>query len=388
VDKVKKSGPPPTATQGQPAKGVGDAGGTQKAGPTDALVHAALANDPDLKLAQAKLQLAEAEISKAKQAVILKVLTLNATIQDLKGQVAAHTQIVQTAEKAMRTGTGALADLLQERMKLEPVQSALAKAEMELKLITGGMQKEMGATTEPAWGNSNTFFPVGQPYSYWVQGLGQDSGLPTNQGTFNYYGTAPYLLTNAAPAAKGPIPDRIRASLDKTVKLGAKGVQITFANALEVFKKEAGLDAPVRQIAKIDPIVSEGEELPVGAWFQIFADNSPGTRFFVREYGLLVTAKDAAPPDALQLFEFWKRPIKKDTGTGEKKDVFLRKYSVPAGTAEAIAKTLQQHEPAIRILALPQTNEILVLATETEQAVIAKQIKEVGGEKTPEAFKK
>ena len=28
-------------------------------------------------------------------------------------------------------------------MKLEPAKSALAKAEMELKLITGGMQKEM-----------------------------------------------------------------------------------------------------------------------------------------------------------------------------------------------------------------------------------------------------
>ncbi|HEV3383551.1 MAG TPA: hypothetical protein VG097_01985, partial [Gemmata sp.] len=148
-DKKTDSPTPPTATQGQPAKGGGGAGSTQKADPTDTLVHAALANDPDLKLAQAKLQLAEAEISKARQAIILKVLTLNATIQDLKGQVAAHTQVVQLHENAMQRGHGALADLLQERMKLEPVQSALAKAEMELKLITGGIKKEIGANTAP-----------------------------------------------------------------------------------------------------------------------------------------------------------------------------------------------------------------------------------------------
>ena len=45
---------------------------------------------------------------------------------------------------------------------------------------------------------------------------------------------------------KGPIPDRIRAALDKPVKLGAKGEKMTFDKALEVFRKEAGLDVPVR----------------------------------------------------------------------------------------------------------------------------------------------
>jgi hypothetical protein len=387
-DKKTDTPTPPTATQGQPAKGGGGAGGTPKADPTDALVHAALANDPDVKLAQAKMQLAEAEMAKAKQSIILKVMTLNATIQDLKSQVAAHTLSVQVAEKAMQNGTGALADLLQERMKLEPVKSALAKAEMELKLITGGMNKEMGANTGSVWGNPNPFYSTaGQQFSYWSQGLGANPGLSPNQGAFELLNTVEYSVP-LLPTAKGPIPDRIRASLDKTVKLGAKGEQVTFAKALEVFKKDAGLDVPVREVAKIEPIKSEGEELPVGAWFQLFADNTPGSRFLVREYGLLVTVNNVAPPGALQLFEFWKQPVKKDTGTAEKRDALLRKYPVPAGTAEVIAKTLQQHEPAIRFLALPETNEILVFATALEHAAVAKQIKEVGGEKTPEAKSK
>ena len=49
-------------------------------------------------------------------------------------------------------------------------------------------------------------------------------------------------------------------------------------------------------------IVSEGEELPVGAWFQLFEDSavSPrsGTtryRFYVREYGLLISSTRRRP---------------------------------------------------------------------------------------------
>src|SRR5205823_277808 len=140
-------------------------------------------------------------------------------------------------------------------------------------------------------------------------------------------------------ALKGPIPERIRAALDKPVKLGAKGEKVTFEKALEVFKKEAGLDVPVRgslpAVEAPDPknpnecknqpiqIKSEGEELPVGAWFQLFEDNAVlmnprggGTtryRFYVREYGLFISPTDTAPPDALALTEFWKqKPPAKD----------------------------------------------------------------------------
>ena len=66
-------------------------------------------------------------------------------------------------------------------------------------------------------------------------------------------------------------------------------------------------DVPVRAEFKVSPIVSLGEELPVGAWLQLFADGTPDIRIVVREYGLLVTSKTAAPPDALSVQEFWKQ---------------------------------------------------------------------------------
>jgi hypothetical protein len=119
------------------------------------------------------------------------------------------------------------------------------------------------------------------------------------------------------PAPKGPIAERIRAALDKPVRLAPKGEKVEFNRAIEVFKKEAGLDVPVRNNLVIRPIASEGEELPVGAWLQMFADEQlagggSGPVLLVRDYGILITNKEAAPPDAMTISELWKMPLKKE----------------------------------------------------------------------------
>lgn len=382
----------PPAKPGDPAP-VNQPGASKKGDPTDALVKAALANDPDMKLAQAKIQLAEAELAKAKQAVVLKVMTLNSTVQELKNQIDALNESTAQAKRMVDSGVAPLSTLTDDRMKLEHAKSSLARAELELKLIAGNTQKEVGiewfTPNMPVNPNTQPYWSQGQNFAQWYNN-------PANHGGSNFYQTAPFVAPPQQNSAKGPIPERIRAALDKVVKLAPKGEQVTFVQAMEIFKKEAGLDAPLRNnYAGLNPILSEGEELPVGSWFQMFADFNKGTklqpseaRFLVREYGLLITTKELAPPDALTVTEFWKMPLKKNANTSEKKDAILRKYSVPTGTAEAIAKTLQLHEPAIRVMALLETNEILVFGTETEQAAIAKQIKEVGGDKTPDAKSK
>src|SRR5437879_2008799 len=73
----------PRGTSDQPEKKPPE----KKADPADAAVAAALANDPDVKVARAKVQLAEAEVAKAKQAVVLKVMTLQATVQEYRRAV-------------------------------------------------------------------------------------------------------------------------------------------------------------------------------------------------------------------------------------------------------------------------------------------------------------
>lgn len=307
-------------------------GTPNEADSSDALVKAALANDADVRMAQAKLQLAEAELLKARQTVVLKVMTLKTTIEDLKSQVALLGQKVERNEKAGKAA--ALSDVIDDRIPYERAKSGLARAELELKLISGSGRTGVGIGDKD-W----TGVGIGDK-GYGVQMWDLQPPNATKSGI-----EARYRQT-----LTGPIPARIRAALDKPVKLGAKGEKVTFTRALEIFKRDAGLDVPVRDntidesgrgvrggvrtdsnqappvkdvhvdgdFSRVDPITSEGEELPVGVWFQVFADKNLALQFLVRDYGLLVTDRRNIPNDAIYVSNFWKTPAPKDAATSAK----------------------------------------------------------------------
>jgi hypothetical protein len=309
---VAAGGQPPDegSDPSQPSKGKKQILGEtmRPADPGDAAMKSALANDPDVLVARAKVQLAEAELTKAKQGVVLKVMTLKATLQENRSAYHQAQERLKWAERMVKNGVMEERQLLDERGKLESAQAALARAETELKLLTGGGDKEFRVEVI-ADGQATTVARA-------LEALMSRSVERDQAST---------LLSMMAEryAVKGPIPDRIRAALDKPVKLGAKGDRVTFEKAMEVFKKDAGLDVPVRgpgDILESPFITSQGEELPVGAWLQLFQDYAPrGTgRFYVRDYGLLYTDKTMAPPDAPTITEFWKQKpeAKKEAAPG------------------------------------------------------------------------
>jgi hypothetical protein len=317
-----------TTAAGQPP-GPKPADGKKAERKADAAIAAALARDPDVMMAKAKIQLAEAELAKARLAVAQKVMLLKTTIEQQKVVVEIASKQYKLVEDRAAAGGTSQSEVLEARIALQRAQAALAQAEAELKLLTSGAGLS-GVVAD--MGNAETLAKVLEQFMKSQGPSGRDTD------------TARSLLALIEAhfdrqAVKGPIPDRLRAALDKPVKLGAKGEKITFEKALEVFKRDAGLDVPVRGSyparAVADPknpngfqnkpieIVSEGEELPVGAWFQLFEDNAvfeqrggaaKRFRFYVRDYGLLITSSDAAPPDAPALTEFWKQkpPAPKD----------------------------------------------------------------------------
>jgi hypothetical protein len=282
--------------------------------PTDkanGIVAAALANDPDVLVARAKVQLAEAELAKARQGVVLKVMTLNATIEEQMQAVKSAQDRYTWAERMMKTGNIPQGQLLDERAKLEAARAALAKAQTELKLLTGG--KEVGMEVKPGHAPDH-------PTAAGIAWL-----LNAQAGDDSRHAVAQALIAGmegyrSAHTPKGPVPDRIRAALDKPVKLGTKKEVVAIEKAMEVFKKDAGLDVAVtlRYQVNFVPIETNGEELPVGAWLQMFADANSDYAISVREYGLLVTLRKESPPDAPSLTEFWKQ---KSSAGKEAKDV-------------------------------------------------------------------
>ncbi len=262
--------------------------------PTDALIQKALANDPDVQIARAKLALAEAEVAKARQAAVTRVITLRDTVEQQRQAVGRMAEKLAFVEKVAKQGGASREDLLAAQEQVAAARAALARAETELRLLTGDGPKAAAGG--------------GMGLRIHVPPLGS---LPPDQD--------PHVIRQLTEmigqglvrkGSSGPIPDRIRSALDVKVRLGNKGDGISLDAAMEVFKREAGLDVSIRPTPSPMPrIVLEGEELPVGAWFQMFQDHGgqrDGFAFYVREYGLLVANRQTAPPDAMTLTEFWR----------------------------------------------------------------------------------
>jgi hypothetical protein len=352
--KVEEKALTPEDTRAQLKKVAGRlAEQKEKADPTDAAIAAALAHDPDVRMARAKVQLAEAELAKARQAVTVKVITLRAAIEEQKQAVAIAQEAFTLVERSHKQGAVPASEVNQARAKLEVARAALARSELELKLITGGGVAGAGAVDPHQglrsfgqfigahkaaactachvmpWAESGAEGPKPGAADATARGLDwlanrmlaekESSDLAIHW----YLQAVRGVALDQSTSVRGAVSDRIRAALDKKVRLGDKGEKVPLTRALEVFKTDAGLDVPVRGVGDLvqTPVItSQGEEMTVAAWLQLYQDYSNEGRFYVREYGLLFTHKSMAPPDALTLTQFWeiKPPAKKDEK--EKKD--------------------------------------------------------------------
>ena len=116
--------------------------------PTDALIQKALANDPDVQVARAKLALAEAEVAKARQASVTRVITLRDTVEQQRQAVGRLVEKLSFVEKAAKQGGASREDLLVVQEQVASARAALERAEIELRLLTGdGPKAAAGAGT-------------------------------------------------------------------------------------------------------------------------------------------------------------------------------------------------------------------------------------------------
>jgi len=273
---------------------------------TDALIKKALANDPDVQVARAKLALAEAEVAKARQAAVGRALALRDKVElelelERRG-VAAAAAGLTAKEQASKNGAIRIPpDELQfEQEQLTRGKAALARVEMELRLLTGDGPKAAVAPRAD----------VGSIAEEVARLLASSDPDAVARALAQVY------RSNDAKQLTGAIPERIRAALDKKVRFEPNIRAMSIDVLLDHFRREAGPDVAVRGIG-ITPGLSLDNpprvELPIGAWFQMFVDdpaNKAKLRVYVREYGLLIADEKTAPPDAMTLTAFWHtRPV-------------------------------------------------------------------------------
>lgn len=254
-------------------------GSAKAPGTTADGVALALKQHPDIKVAEAKVAVAAAVLDQARLAVTQRVGPAFARIQTAKVKV-------KQTEDALNHTAGLVKKGFQPQQTAERVEAEvqaakmeLAAAEAELKALTGGGEKEVEPNVHAVWLR-------GKDLKAWRF----ESSISTPAGT---------------------VADKLRAVIDKRVKFpDQKGVP--FVKVVDALKTAAGIDFTVRTPSHAQ-FTEQAVNVPAGdmtvtAWTELMLDEFNVGRvkyaFYIREYGLLLTAVDAAPPGALSLTEF------------------------------------------------------------------------------------
>lgn len=260
------------------------------------VIEMALANDPDVQIAQAKASLAQAELLKARQAVVLRTTQMQNKIRLHEGELAAATDQYGSVNILHQKGTATSAELRTAQAVYQKATAMLEQAKMELKLITGQVPEANSTQAVDLIELSRRVGGMTTPRSpeKEAEAIAQLHKLEQEREQAE--------INEKVAALKGPVSDRLRKALDKPATL--PDGNISLKEALQVFKERDGLDVIVRCEQIDTSIESNGQELPMGAWLHLYEDAGE-FQFYVRPYGLLGTML-VAPPSAPTLQQFWK----------------------------------------------------------------------------------
>lgn len=259
----------------------------------------ALKSHPDIRTAEAKLALAQAELTRARLEVAQKVVAANAALRVARAMLEEATRRLDALKKTGRAASRdevAIAEVTVLRYQAEA-----EAAEATLKSLRGG-----AAPAGAALWRGAAFSPDGK----WLATL---DGKAVRYWDARTGKEIQRLLwsTAAKPDTVGTsMAERIRKAMDGKMKLDQVVKADEVMGRLQELSglKIKALGGPAFGKA----LVFNFGEVPLGAVFQFVEDSTEGARhvFVVREYGLLFVPEDKVPPGAVTLMGFWKGPAK------------------------------------------------------------------------------
>ncbi len=252
----------------------------------------ALRNNPDIRVAEAKLAEADAELNRTRLLVTQKVIDLHHAILSQKAVVEYEQKKFERMKKLAEQGSIDSQLLDEAQQKLTIAKAKLAELEAQVPAL-------LGKVAHAAEGNHIEVLPSGPRY-YPLVGVAQL--IRTAKGNMLVQ-----IDANLQRAA-GPMAERIRKALQTPVKadykdesfdailkdLAKKVEGLSFRNLFE----RGGGNFPSQKMS-----LRFEEALPVSALLQALADET-GCTFVVRDYGILAIAAKNAPPGAMTVQEF------------------------------------------------------------------------------------
>jgi hypothetical protein len=261
------------------------------------LLAEALKNNPDLRVAEAKLLEAEAELRRTRLQVTQKIVATHSGLAAQKKQLAEYETIVRRLERLFQAGTVPESELLLARQRVMLAKAKLAELEAQLPFVLG---RQPGKSDQTKSMRARLLYSreLADAARLWNQ-----TRIEVDPGSRQWF----------AVRSKGPrrtAAEKLRKALDTPVVLKFPA-NTRLGDALEYLEsKVPGVSFRIvnngdTNIEDIPFQLRLKEPVPLGAAIQAIEDTLP-FRFVVRDYGILVTEKDALPPNALLVNDFWK----------------------------------------------------------------------------------
>jgi hypothetical protein len=270
------------------------------------LLAKALRDNPDIRVAAAKLAEADAELNRARLQVAQKVIAAHHALEAAQAEVEAAQKDLARLERLNKTGVAREADVDGARRALVQAKGKLAEAEAGLSFLLGAAPQR-GVQSDSAGAADHPHFLTLMNEAelrrrYWLDLAGTLPPTATEE-----------MATLLAHRPKGDLADKLRKALDAPVTVNYKG-KTGYEVLRDLLGKAEGVPV-VEQIRRkeVDERLSAPldlqmkQPLPLGAALQLLEDQThENLRLLVREYGVLVTDTFAMPRGALLLQDFWK----------------------------------------------------------------------------------
>jgi len=335
---------------GQPAGGMGanmrqkmkESVSGKPAEPTlEEMLNKALKDNPDIRVAEAKVREADAELNRTRLQVTQKVLAFHHSRESQKAIIKVAEEDLQRIQRLEASKAVSQEDVKQAQQRLSASKAKLAEIEAEMPYLLGQQNRLMVGSV-----GSVTFSPDGKsliskatdgtvrlwdaqtgkslPYLEYPYPLNNVQGnvqsLDLNQVPLNWHWSVPVpevhsLIGNFTPQAQdtSTIKEKVRKALETLVKVDYQKKRIS--EILDDLKKKApglSIHDSSGAISNCSVSLQIDGQVPLRTALQLLEDECTvinqrdfheETRlsFVLRDYGLLFAPNTALPPDAVHI---------------------------------------------------------------------------------------
>jgi hypothetical protein len=278
----------------------GDGAKQPAASSLEDMLATALKQNPDILVAEAKLRIAEAELSRVRQHVLAKIVILNAEIASSRLILKEARFRLTRLEQLRAKGGNIVSDeeMGTAQVLADKYTGELARKEAEMPLLIGKKVAGMGDRGQPL-----AISPDGQWLLAEIDGSFRIKNLATDK-----------WVDPKALDLKKPTADKVRAALEAQVTVSYNKVPLEeVLEHLQSTVKGVNLYLAAREYKKDSPVTAKlTEPVSLLAALQLLEDTT-GLRFIVREYGIVAVDRSNLPPGALSVSDFARQPVEKTT---------------------------------------------------------------------------